>query len=189
VTVRVVGIDLSLTSTGLAFVEADETGPVEVLTEHVSSPTSPRLVDRHHRLLDLTHQVLQFAYPRHPHLCLIEGPSFSSKGAHTWDRAGLWWMVVSALLESGNVVLEVTPSTRMKYATGSGRADKDKVVIAATRRYADVEFIGNDEADALVIAAIGARLLGAPIETKPLPKANLAAMTVVEKAWGVPADA
>jgi crossover junction endodeoxyribonuclease RuvC len=52
------------------------------------------------------------------------------------------------------------------------------VLAAVVRRYPHTDVTGNDLADALVLAAMGARRLGFPIETS-LPVANLAAMTKI----------
>jgi crossover junction endodeoxyribonuclease RuvC len=46
------------------------------------------------------------------------------------------------------------------------------------RRYPDVDVDGNDVADALVLAAIGCRHLGSPLE-ESLPANHLAAMNKI----------
>ena len=76
---------------------------------------------------------------------------------------------------AGVPVLPVPPSCRAKYATGKGNAGKDEVLLAVARRYPHAPVGGNDEADALVLAAMGARLLGEPVEDS-LPKAHLDAL-------------
>jgi hypothetical protein len=53
------------------------------------------------------------------------------------------------------------------------------------RRYQQVDITGNDIADALVLAAMGARQLGTPIETS-LPAVHLTAMTKISWPKGVP---
>jgi crossover junction endodeoxyribonuclease RuvC len=67
----------------------------------------------------------------------------------------------------------VTPQQLKKYATGYGsgkNCGKDKVLAAAIRRYPMAEVDGNDVADALVLAAMGADHLGCPLAT--VPQAN-----------------
>ena len=71
--------------------------------------------------------------------------------------------------------MPVPPSCRAKYATGKGNAGKDEVLLAASRRYPHAPIVGNDDADAVVLAAIGARLLGEPVEDS-LPKTHLDAL-------------
>ena len=81
----------------------------------------------------------------------------------------------SSLAASGVEVLPVPPAVRAKYATGKGNAGKDEVLLAASRRYPHAPIVGNDDADAVVLAAIGARMLGEPIEDS-LPKTHLDAL-------------
>lgn len=172
---RVVGLDLSLTSTGVAVVDDDplRTQPMVTVSRVTSSGrTGATLDERCQRLRVLRQKVCEAARPAD--LVVVEGPSFGQHrqgGQH--DRAGLWWLVVAAL--QGNApVVEVPPSVRAKYATGAGNAGKDAVLAAVVRRYPDVEVRSNDEADALVLAAMGARHLGRPIDA--LPQVHLQAM-------------
>jgi len=174
------GLDLSLTSIGIATVEV---GPVSGWTAKVERITSEghktdTLWQRDQRLRKLR---LDICWPcDSADLILIEGPSYGSKGGSQHDRSGMWWLIVSWLVGQGKPVVEVTPSQRMKYATGKGQISKDAVLAAVVRRYSQVDVTGNDEADALVLAAMGARHLGEPIDD-PLPKTHLAAMDAV--AW------
>lgn len=178
----VVGLDLSLTSTGIARVCTDHrrVESVERVTSKGNADAS--LNDRHSRLHNLRRDIgLKCA---DADLVVVEGPSYGSKTGSQHDRSGLWWIVVDWLINDleqdgwGKTVVEVPPSTRMRYATGKGNAAKDAVLASVVRRYADVDVTGNDEADALILAAMGARHLGAPIDD-PLPKTHLAAMDAV----------
>jgi len=180
--VIVVGLDLSLASTGIATVEV---GPVSGWTAKVERITSAghntdSLAQRCWRLRGVRHEVRERC--EQADLILVEGPSYGSKGGHQHDRSGLWWLVVDWLIADGGrrPVVEITPSQRMKYATGKGQIAKDAVLAAVVRRYPTVDVTGNDEADALVLAAMGARHLGEPIDD-PMPKTHLAAMEAV--AW------
>src|SRR5690606_27950883 len=104
-----------------------------------------------------------------PDLVVVEGPSHGHArqgGQH--DRAGLWWLIVEALAAVQEVpVAEVPPATLKRYATGKGNADKDSVLLAVARRWPHVEIVGNDTADALALAAMGADHLGQPIAAMP----------------------
>jgi crossover junction endodeoxyribonuclease RuvC len=145
---KVIGVDLSLRSTGVAGRGwADRIAP------------GPNL----HGLDRLRHiraAVLDFA--RGADLCVIEGPSYGSQGAGQHERAGAWWLVVEALSASEIPVAVVPPTCRARYACGKGNASKDQVLIAAVRRYPDVDIDGNDAADAVILAAMGADWLGEP---------------------------
>lgn len=186
----IVGLDLSLTSSGVAIIS--NTGSVTVDRITSTAPKTPRhprtgkplpatLQQRIDRLASLRRRIVSVA--ELADLVVIEAPAFASKTGHMHDRSGLWWQVVNALDEEGFTVVEVTTTGRAKYATGKGNASKDAVLAAVVRRYPDVEVTGNDEADALVVAAMGARHLGRPIDTD-LPKTHLTAMDAVH--WPTP---
>lgn len=180
----VVGIDLSLASTGIAIIYPDNSAPPWVCRIESKGRKEATLGERQKRLANLVHQISNVVlqdWPRNSPapLIVVEGPSFGQArqgGQH--DRAGLWWMAVDRFTTLGFPVVEVPPATRAKYATGKGNAAKDIVLAAVIRRYLNVAVTGNDEADALVLAAMGARHLGQPVE-ESLPQINLAAMDAV----------
>ncbi|WP_166345008.1 hypothetical protein [Phytoactinopolyspora limicola] len=187
-----VGLDLSLVSTGVGFVynsQAETTrfrtkSPTTPRHPRTGKPTPPTLTQRHRRLDDLVAQLTLTVSNVGADLVVVEGPSFGQgRQAGEHDRTGLWWLVISQLLHWDHPVAEVPPATVKKYATGKGNTSKDEVLAAVIRRYPNVEVRGNDEADALVLAAMGARRLGEPIDE--LPKVNLTAMDAV--VWPEPA--
>lgn len=159
---RVLGLDLSLASTGTAFAIDGQitTGLIKSKSEGAG------VIDQRRRLQHLRAGIYTFTSPwPAPDLAVIEGPSYGSKGAGTWDRAGLWWMVVDSLLGNHIPVAIVPPTCRARYATGKGNADKDLVLAETVRRFDRV--LGNDEADALILAAMGCDWLGSPVVTMP----------------------
>lgn len=166
----VVGIDPSLTCTGLV-VLTDDRRPF-----HTSFKSAVKKDDtlymRKQRLRRLAAEIVNFTMGMQPDLVVIEGPSMASKFGHPHDRSGLWWLLVSELQVP---VMEVAPTVRMKYGTGKGNAAKDDVLTAVVRRYPAIEVQGNDQADALILAAIGRRMMGYPIEDS-LPTTHLDAL-------------
>jgi crossover junction endodeoxyribonuclease RuvC len=180
-----VGLDLSLTSTGVVII--DNAGPILDIRTHrirTAGKEDAPLADRQRRLMRIQTEINEL-FPwdgEQTGLVVIEGPSFGqARQRGTFDRAGLWWLVVDMYLSSplpGNQLAEVAPSARSRYATGKGNAAKDQVLAATIRRYPQVDVDGNDIADALLLAAMGARQLGWPIEDR-LPVAMAAAMSAV----------
>lgn len=170
----VIGIDLSLTSTGIAHTDGYVTS---VRTVKSTGKKDATLEARWERLVHLTNEIV--AGTPIDAIIIIEGPSFGQArqgGQH--DRAGLWWMVVNEFSIRGNLVVEVPPACRAKYGTGKGNAAKDAVLAAVVRRYPDVMVDGNDQADALILAAMGSRWLHQPIDVG-LPLTHTAGMTKV----------
>jgi crossover junction endodeoxyribonuclease RuvC len=153
--VKVVGLDLSLTCTGVAV--ATQNGAI---TDRITSKPTPNatLADRAVRIGLITARVVDFV--RGADLVIIEGPTYATSTGSQHDRSGLWWLVVNRLIAGTMPVVEVSPTTRCRYATGRGNASKDD-----------------------------ARHLGHPLEpTKPdtgsglvaiLPQTHLAAMDAV----------
>lgn len=167
----VVGIDPSLTSTGIA-VRA-RNGTVAVHRIESTGSATATWEERRTRLAQLAVSIT--AELPSDAFVVIEAPSYGSVGGAAFDRTGLWWFAYQALYAKGCRVIPVSPSQRAKYATGNGRASKDKVLAAAIRRYMDIDITGNDVADAVVLMAIGCRLLGMPIDD-PMPALNLSAL-------------
>jgi crossover junction endodeoxyribonuclease RuvC len=173
----IIGLDLSLTSTGI--VAVDEGGGIaqrrlrpkldgiellDFIVQTVANTTSP---------------ILGIGAD----LVVMEGPAFGAKGSAFHQLAGLWWIVRHRLWALHIPVAVASPSELKKYATGKGNAGKDEVLACAVRRFPQVpaDVLNNDIADALWVAAMGARHLGHPIDS--VPKANHSALDKVQ--WPV----
>lgn len=184
----VVGLDLSLTATGIAT-------PDGVRTLGSKGKAGATLLQRSARLHDLAMDIGSAVdtvraglglLSSERTLVVVEAPAFSRTTGHQHDRSGLWWLVVDELCGSALVdVVEVAPSARARYATGKGNAGKDEVLAAVVRRYPDVLVSNNNEADALVLRAMGCDWLGQPLAV--VPQTHRAALDKV--AWPVRAGA
>lgn len=102
-------------------------------------------------------------------LAVIEGPAYAHANAYTHDCAGLWWGLYSGLRARKIPIAVIAPTTRAKWATGTGRAGKATVLAAVRTTWAPwVKLIANDDiGDALVLAEIGARHLGEELHFPP----------------------
>ena len=161
---KVLGLDLSLTCTGVA-----GRGWTDTIKPHAKMRGEDRL-------LFIRQQIVTTWVPGAA-LVAVEGPSYGSTGRGQHERAGLWWMVACALRTHGVPVAVVPPSSLKKYATGRGVGDKDDVMREVTRRFP--WFAGkNDEADALVLAAMAADHLGQPMAD--MPKTHRVALDAVQ---------
>jgi crossover junction endodeoxyribonuclease RuvC len=157
--VTAVGLDLSLTSTGVAKLHPDGAGYTWTIAS--VGHRSDTLTQRADRIRITTAAITTDIHDDDE--VLLEAPSYGSTGSSSWDRAGLWWAVVTRLT-ARNIPLHLCPpSTRAKWATGSGRADKAAVAAAITRLLTHIEVSNSDEADALVLAHICAVHLGHPV--------------------------
>lgn len=158
----VAGVDLSLTGTGIAIIN----GSGEIHTHLVKSTgkKDASLADRRERLGRVRGAVIHKVgtMAQRPELVVIEAPSYGSSGGQAHERAGLWWMVVSALMEWGYPVVSVAPTTLKKYVASRGNVDKDEMLAAAIKQYPQADITNNNVADAVGLAAMGARHLGFP---------------------------
>lgn len=150
----VVGLDLSLTSSGFA------------RGSSVGRLTPPKHLTGLERLRWIRGSVLEVVAGAG--LVVVEGLAFSSHTGKAAERAGLWWLVVDALDVAGLPVAVAPPASRCRYATGKGNAPKDAVLAAACRRFPAVDVTGNDQADALWLAAMGCAYLGYPMVELPV---------------------
>lgn len=170
----VIGLDLSLTATGIAVSTPGLTPWCGVI--RTSGKKTDSWATRYQRLSDIARRILP-AIPECA-LVVVEAPSYGSVTGSQHDRSGLWWMMYDLLAGTTRAVVPVEPTIRAKYATGKGNSGKDAVLAAAVRRYPEIDINDNNAADAVILMAIGCRLTGAPIDD-PLPATHLAALDTV----------
>ena len=166
----VLGIDQSLTMSGLARISGDL-----VVTDRIGTvPTGKGLTDTRQRIRYIVARTLKFAPIES--LTVIEAPITPSHNAGAvLERAWLFGLLVDQLLMRGPVV-QVWPSTRAMYATGNGSSKKPEVLAAMRAQFPFVVIADDNAADALALACMGARYLGSPIDG-PITKKRQQAMT------------
>lgn len=175
--IRVVGLDVSLTSTGIARLTVGDGSPRSFATaagRRLAEGAS--LSVRACRIEDVRDDVLDEVAPGYrdggavwPDLVVLEGRSYGSNKPGADELAGLRWALLVAL--AGVPVVEVAPKTLKLYAVGDGNAPKTQVVQAVARHYGDLFTLPlrkadgqEDVADAAVLAAMGARAVGHPVD-------------------------
>jgi crossover junction endodeoxyribonuclease RuvC len=152
---RVVGVDLSLTGTGLS--DGHRT-----LLIRTSGHRGDTLGQRRARLRSIVRGVMDFTLnggeaPQRPDLVVVEAPSLGTgRQSGTHDRAGLWWLLLDELLGWSIPVAEVPPAALKKYATGKGNANKGAMIDATARRFPHIDTAADDNrCDALWLAHMG----------------------------------
>ncbi len=157
---RVVGLDLSLTATGVAYSD-DSVGTIKT-----------RATDRDRRLGQIRQHLA--ATIRGPKLTdwssspaalvVIEDLPTHAKSA---GITGMVHGIARELLSSADVPYAlVPPATLKKYATGRGNADKTAMAIAALKR-GDREFADDNQCDAWWLRVMGLDHLGRPPLSMP----------------------
>lgn len=175
---NVLGVDLSLTGAGIASLA--ETN--EVHTFGRKGKNNEPYAMRNERANAIRESIADLLIAADAYdLAVFEGPSFGSVGGSAFDRAGLWWKVYDMLTSKGIPILVVIPNKVKIYGVGratsrgENKVEKDEIFAAAIRRYPDIDIQNNNEADALLLAAIGRRMLGHPLE-QTLPQTHLRAL-------------
>jgi crossover junction endodeoxyribonuclease RuvC len=170
----VVGIDPSLTGTGIA----SSNGWCEVIGYKRPRAKDPGITQLPHgerlaAMRALLHQVLNTVGT--PALAVIELPAVSRSGGGAHERGWFWWQIYNHLTASEIPVGLLSPNQRALYATGKGTAAKGAVIDAVTRRFPDWATEGNDNAaDAVALMAAGRDWIGQPITD--MPKTHRAAL-------------
>lgn len=166
----ILGIDPSLTSTGLARItitpptdvaEAGGHDDIAIVTAHVGEPgkRGATVEQRRARIQRSRRQILRAA--KGADLAVVEVPFYNRQTtqAGLMDRSWLWGSVVDGLHAMNVPVVSVAARTRAKFATDNGNSDKAAVAAAIARLWGDTldgRLRNDDEYDALVCATIGA---------------------------------
>jgi Holliday junction resolvasome RuvABC endonuclease subunit len=169
---RVIGADLSLTASGIA----STLGWTDLIG--TNGITKLPAWERSDNITTLAHQIADLA--KSANLVVIEQVSAAKAYGGASERAGLFWEVARLLRGRGIPFAEATPAQLKLYATGKGQCPKGTVIDAVARRWPAFETKGDDNlCDAVVLCAMGADHLGAPLAD--VPKAHRAALGKI--AW------
>lgn len=163
----VIGIDLSLTSTGVAL-------PKETLVISTKTKDVARLIILRNEIINTVAEAVE-----NP-LVVIEGYSFAARNSHSHSLGELGGVVKVAISEKGWPWALVPPTVRAKFATGRGNASKSEVVSAVSAR-TGITWSGpgaDDKCDAWILQEMGLTYLGRG--RKDWPKTHLVALDSVE---------
>jgi Holliday junction resolvasome RuvABC endonuclease subunit len=156
---RVLGLDLSLRHTGIAYPDG------------TTVAVDPKKLRGALRWQVIWNQISVAWLTGTPDLAVIEGYAYAAAGQALFDLCELGGLVRWELHRANIPWILVPPTSLKKYATGSGQATKTAMVIAARER---LGYAGTDdnEADALWLRAVGLDLLDEPACRLPLVQRN-----------------
>ena len=147
---EVIGLDLSLTSTGVAVGDSQYT---------ISSKLSGV-----ERLDEISRSVAAFVSGISEPAVVLEGYSFGSRNSQSHSIGELGGVVKLTLWRIGVPMVIVPPTARAKFATGRGNASKSEVVSAVSAR-TGIVWSGkgaDDKCDAWLLQEIGLWYFGRP---------------------------
>jgi Holliday junction resolvasome RuvABC endonuclease subunit len=142
-TPKIMGLDLSLTSTGISI-----DGETFVVASKEKGPA---------RLIEVSRTVVSLALSRKVELVVIEGYSFASRNSQAHSIGELGGVVRVQLYANQIPYVEVPPTCRAKFATGRGNASKNDVISAISAK-TGIVWSGagsDDECDAWVLEEMG----------------------------------
>lgn len=152
----VVGIDMSLTKTGIVILDDTE----NVVSQIVKSPAAPRDVkSRMHRFRQIVRDISAVVIDANPVVICIEAYAFSRNMSGHSDLVEAGGLLRSHLVFHGYTLYEVPPTTLKKWGAGSGKGDKTPMIAAMVKRYG-VMFETNDEYDAYGLARMAKQIAG-----------------------------
>ena len=146
----IIGLDLSLTSSGVAVKPALADNRKEKV---FAIPTTAKesIEDRWKKIaLGIKHEV------RAGDSCFIEDYAYGmpSQRSNLTTLAEVGGIIKFMLLNMGVPVFPVSPGTLKKWATGKGNAKKEDMKLAVYKKFGR-EFVTSDEADAFLLADFG----------------------------------
>jgi Holliday junction resolvasome RuvABC endonuclease subunit len=151
----ILGIDPSLTSTGLALVDGGKV--IETANIKSTGKKGASYDDWMARIERVDAEVYAVLHrwreERLIELAVIESPSHGSKYGNPHERAGLWWRIYTDLTKWRIPIKTLAPKSRAKFITGNGNADKTEVLTAARERWGEIA--NHDIADAVGLAMWG----------------------------------
>lgn len=120
---RILGIDQSFTSTGCVILEDDKFVYAQKITSDVG-------LDKVDRAWQIAHDIEFLATRGDIHHIALEGLAFGMRGDATRDLAGLQFIIIAVLRHHGKYdnIKIVSPLSAKKFATGSGKADKNAMM-------------------------------------------------------------
>lgn len=177
---RVIGIDPSLTATGIA----SSLGWCRRIGQ--DDVTKLPVWARADALVDLADRIVEEVGDAE--LVVAERVAAAKAYGGASERAGLFWLIARRLRSREIPFVEATPQHGKIYATGNGNASK-KQVIAGVRHWWPHYSIGSDDnlADAVTFCAMGADELGHPLAAEPMPATHRRALAGVTWPWDVAA--
>lgn len=163
----ILGIDLSLTGTGLALLY-DKNHPFTDLggypnatfhgqmdnrawTTMISTSASDSMIERWREITGVV-----VAWASYADLVVIEGYAFARHQVRNCIELG--GIVRYLLAMDSTTVLEINPTVLKKFVTASGNAEKSQMLLQTYKRWG-VEFSNDNECDAYGLAKIGQAIM------------------------------
>lgn len=161
-----VGLDLSLTGTGVVILENGEIIKQKLIK---SKPVGDLPVNELIRIMKIVEEIKDIIIvDTTPTIAVIEGLAFMVRNATALVQlSALNYMVRELLYDYHIPFVIVAPTSLKKFVTGSGASKKDVMLMEMFKRY-NVTILNDNENDAFGLAKIGEVLLEDKKEKLPI---------------------
>lgn len=175
---RILGLDTSLTGTGMALIDLATWPPsnppraegelvsyeAQAVTVRAPKPGKDKskraMVRRVNALIEQIEWVFKDDKPEH---VAMEALAYGARGEGVWVLPWIFGRALE-LCETYDVPVQVvSTSGRAKFAAGKGNAHKETVMMAAHKLSPEAGITNNNEADALTVGATVCQQIGLPI--------------------------
>jgi len=154
----VIGIDLSLTGTGLIYInkKGDYTEKlIRSKPPKVKTPTTEII-----RIIGIRNEIVDSIIIKKVEIAAIEGISYMSRNStSTAQLSGLNYMVREMLINNNIPFVIVAPTSLKKFVTGKGNCGKDIMMLETYKRW-EVSITNDNICDAFGLAKISGALIG-----------------------------
>lgn len=176
-----IGLDLSLTHTG--FVAVDDKGKIISREVIKSKPVGDKPMDEICRIIEISDKIIHNIAESlngniTKNVICIEGLAYMAQGTSLTQLAGLNYLIRAQLFYYELPFIIIAPTTLKKFITGSGKGDKDMMMMAVYKNY-KFESTDNNECDAYSLAICGLGVMDSPI--KKLNKPQLEVVNLLKK--------
>jgi crossover junction endodeoxyribonuclease RuvC len=172
----VMGLDLSLTHTGVSVIKGDEFVFSGVIR---STPIGDRPIDELYRILQIVYRIDDLVDKYQPEMVCIENLAFMAKNTTSLVQLSALNFFVRNLLKDRNIVFSlVAPTSVKKFISGKGNVDKNIIMMEVFKQYGFSPRDDN-EADAAALSIIAMALLNKPLHK--LTKAQKETLQLLEK--------
>ena len=145
---KIVGLDISLTSTGLVVLEDG----VMIFNKAIKSKNEGKTVEeRLNRISEIIDELKANIHNKNIDVIVIEGYSFGSRVGMAYTIGELGG--IARWEFRGYKMFEIAPTQLKKFITGKGKCDKNLILKEVYKRY-NVDFDSDDIADAFALAMI-----------------------------------
>ena len=147
-----IGLDLSLTGTGLIILQDGKIIKQKLIK---SKPVGDLPLNEVRRIRKIIEEIELIVGENSPTIAVIEGLAFMVKNATALTQLSALNYMTRAMLDDYNVpFVIVAPTSLKKFVTGNGASKKDVMLIETFKRYG-VTILDDNENDAYGLAKIG----------------------------------